>query len=89
MIHRDPGPPGIAAINHGPAGGAGPIAEAGLNPQGGTPAINLILQIANAPNVIQSLLTGNDVEHRVFVSMPFCKPNTDQVTKIIQICCCY
>ena len=66
VTHRDPGAPGIAAIGHSPAGGADPIIEVGLDPQGGTPVIDLILQIANVPNVLRSLLTGNDVEHQVF-----------------------
>ena len=65
MTHHDPGPPGIATIGHGPAEGVDPVIEVGLDPQGGTPVINPILQIASAPGVLRSLLTGNDVEHRV------------------------
>ena len=51
MTPHDPGPPGIAAIGHGPAKGIDPIIEVGLNPQGGTPAIDPILQIASIPAV--------------------------------------
>ena len=65
MTHRDPGPPGIAAIGHSPTEGADPVIEVGLNPQGGTPVIDPILQITSVPDVLQSLPTGNDVEHRV------------------------
>ena len=32
VIHRDPGPSGVAAINHSTAGGADPIIKAGLDP---------------------------------------------------------
>ena len=46
-------------------GGADPIIEAGLDPQGGTPVFDLVLQITNAPDVLRSLLTGNAIEHRV------------------------
>ena len=65
-IHRGPTLPGIAAIDHGPTRGANPIIKAGLNPQGGIPVIDLILQITNTPDVLRSLLTGNTIEHRVF-----------------------
>ena len=65
MTHHDPGPPSITAISHGPTEGVNPVIEVGLNHQGGTPVINPILQIASAPDVLRSLLTGNDVEHRV------------------------
>ena len=64
-IHHGPGPPSIAAINHGPTGGANLIIEAGLNLLGGTQVIDPILQIANAPDVLRSLLTENVAEHRV------------------------
>ena len=63
-IHHGPGLPGIAAIDHGPAEGTDPIIEAGLDLLGGTQVINPILQIANAPDVLQSLLTENAAEHR-------------------------
>ena len=65
MIHLDPSPPSIAAIGHGPAEGVDPIIEVGLDHQGGTPVINPILQITSAPDMLRSLLTGNDIEHRV------------------------
>ena len=65
MTHHNPGPPGAATISHSPAKGIDTIIEVGLDPQGGTPVINPILQITSAPDVFQSLLTGNDIEHRV------------------------
>ena len=63
--HRDPGPPGITTIGHGPTRGADPVIEVGLNPLGGTPVIDPILQIANVLDVLQSPPTGNDAEHRL------------------------
>ena len=87
MIHHDSGPPGVAAISHGPAKCTDPITEAGLDPQGGTPVIDPILLIANIPSVPRGLPTGNDVK-RVLASTPSHKPVTDQVAKISQICCC-
>ena len=87
MTYHDPGPPGITAISHGPAKGIDPVTEVGLNPQGGTPVINPVLQIASIPGVLRSLLTGNDVE-QVGALIPSHRPITDRVAKISQICCC-
>ena len=86
MTHNDLGPPGDATIGHGPAEGIDPAIKVGLNPRGGTPVINPILQIASVPGVLRSLLTGNDVE-RVGASTLSHKSITDQVAKISQICC--
>ena len=52
VTHRNPDPPGIAIIGRGPAKGADPITEVGLDPPGGTPVIDPILQIANIPDVL-------------------------------------
>ena len=65
MTPRDPSPPSVAAIGHGPAEGTDPVIGVGLDPLGGTPVIDPILQIANVLDVLQSLPTGNDAEHRV------------------------
>ena len=80
-IHHGPGLPGIAAIDHGPTRGTDPVIKAGLDLPGGTRVIDLVLQITNTPGMLRSLLTENVAEH---VSIPFHKPNTDQVAKIIQ-----
>ena len=62
MTHHDPSPPGTAAIDHGPTKGVDPITAVGLNPQGGTPVIDPLLQITSVPSVVRSLPTGNDIE---------------------------
>ena len=87
MTHHDPGPPDDAAISHNPAEGIDPATEVGLNPRGGTPVINPVLQITSVPSVLRNLLTGNDIE-QVEALIPSHKPITDQVAKISQICCC-
>ena len=87
VTHHDPGPPGDAAISHGPTEGINPTTKVGLNPRGGTPVIDPILQITSFPGMLRSLLTGNDVE-QVGASTSSHKPITDQVAKISQICCC-
>ena len=87
MTPHNPGPPGIATISHGPAEGIDPVTGVGLDPRGGAPVIDPVLQIASVPGVLRSLLTGNDVE-RVGTLIPSHKPITDQVAKISQICCC-
>ena len=87
MTHHDPGPSGDAVIGHDPAEGIDPATKVGLDPQGGPPVIDPVLQIASVPGVLRSLPTGNDIE-RVGASIPSHKPITDQVAKISQICCC-
>ena len=52
MTPHDLGPPGIATISHSPTEGIDPIIEVGLDPQGGTPVINPVLQIASALDVL-------------------------------------
>ena len=51
-IHHGPGLPGVTAIDHGPARGADPVIEAGLDLLGGTQVINPVLQITNAPGML-------------------------------------
>ena len=52
VTHHDPGPLGIATISHGPAECINPITEVDLDPQGGAPAINPVLQIASIPGIL-------------------------------------
>ena len=61
VIHHDHGPPGGAIVGPDLAEGTDLIAEAGLDPHGGTPVVDLILLIVNVPGVPQNPLTGSNV----------------------------
>ena len=52
VTHHDPGPPDAAAIGHDPIEGIDPTTEVGLNPRGGKPVIDPILQITSVPGML-------------------------------------